>query len=119
MARYVITGLALLGFDMGTFFLLVKVFEADPALAQFVARGSGAVAGFFGHKFFSFRNAEGTTAPIRQVVLYGVVTTITVCISPLVLMSLLVTQDSLIVAKLGTEVVMVAFNYLCLSKVFR
>lgn len=46
-------------------------------------------------------------------------TVVTISISPLVLVGLLALIDSLLVAKLGTEVVMVAFNYFCLSKVFR
>jgi len=44
---------------------------------------------------------------------------VTICVSPLVLLGLLELSNNLVVAKLGTEVVMVAFNYFCLSRVFR
>lgn len=117
--RYALTGVALLVLDMGVFFTLATLFGVAPGFAQLVARTAGAVAGFFGHKFFSFRNVSGPAVPLRQALQYGAVTTVTICVSPLVLMGLLAMFDNLVVAKLGTEVVMVAFNYFCLSKVFR
>ena len=118
--RYALTGVGLLVLDMCVFFLLAKVFMVTPAFSQLAARTAGAVAGFFGHKYFSFGNGgTGAAVPLRQALLYGLVTAVTICISPLVLVGLLALLDNLVVAKLGTEVVMVAFNYFCLSKVFR
>ena len=118
--RYAITGVALLLLDMAVFFVLARGLQVEPALAQFAARAAGAVAGFFGHKNFSFRNTgDGPAMPLRQVLLYATVTAITLCVSPLVLVGLLALSDNLVAAKLGTEVVMVAFNYFCLSRVFR
>ncbi|WP_374246511.1 GtrA family protein [Zoogloea sp.] len=121
--RYAVTGVGLLVLDMAVFFVLAKVFLVAPALAQLAARTAGAVAGFFGHKYFSFGNGgdarRGAAVPLRQAVQYGLVTAVTIGISPLVLLALLSLMDNLVVAKLGTEVVMVAFNYFCLSRVFR
>ncbi len=120
VARYALTGVGLLVLDMCVFFVLAKVFLVAPAFSQLAARTAGAVAGFFGHKYFSFGNGgKGAAVPLRQALLYGLVTVITISISPLVLVGLLALIDNLLVAKLGTEVVMVAFNYFCLSKVFR
>lgn len=120
VARYALTGVGLLLLDLCVFFVLAKVFLVAPAFSQLVARATGAVAGFFGHKYFSFGNgAAGSAVPLRQALLYGLVTVVTISISPLVLVGLLALIDNLVVAKLGTEVVMVAFNYFCLSKVFR
>lgn len=120
VARYALTGVGLLVLDMCVFFVLARVFLVAPAFSQLAARTAGAVAGFFGHKYFSFGNGgKGAAVPLRQALLYGLVTVITISISPLVLVGLLALIDNLLVAKLGTEVVMVAFNYFCLSKVFR
>ena len=119
-ARYALTGIALLLLDMCVFFVLARVFLVSPAIAQLVARTAGATAGFSGHKHFSFGNAAGKPAvPLRQAALYTLVTVVTICVSPLVLVGLLTLSNSLVAAKLGTEVVMVAFNYFCLSRVFR
>ena len=119
-ARYAITGVGLLLLDICVFFVLARVFMVSPAVAQLVARSVGATAGFFGHKHFSFGNSGGGPAvPLRQAVLYALVTIVTICVSPLVLLGLLELSNNLVVAKLGTEVVMVAFNYFCLSRVFR
>jgi putative flippase GtrA len=41
---------------MCVFFVLAKVFMVAPAFSQLAARTAGAVAGFFGHKYFSFGN---------------------------------------------------------------
>jgi putative flippase GtrA len=120
VARYALTGVGLLVIDMCVFFVLARVFQVTPAASQLAARTAGAVAGFFGHKYFSFGNGrQGAAVPVRQALLYGLVTAVTICISPLVLVGLLALIDNLVVAKLGTEVVMVAFNYFCLSRVFR
>lgn len=119
-ARYAVTGVALLLLDICIFFALARIFMVSPAIAQLVARTAGATAGFFGHKYFSFGNSAGGPAvPLRQAALYTLVTVLTICVSPLVLVGLLTLSNNLVVAKLGTEVVMVAFNYFCLSRVFR
>jgi putative flippase GtrA len=65
--RYVLVGLIVYGFDLGTFLLLAYV-QAAPGTANVVAKAAGAVVGYMLHNQFTFSDGwnwrrSGVVAP--------------------------------------------------------
>ena len=118
--RYAATGMALLIIDIATFLLLASLLEVSPALSQLIARACGATFGFFGHKYFSFRNnAPRRSAQLQQTMEYGLVTLISITTSPILLSLILETSNSIFFSKIVTDLTMIILNYVLLGRVFR
>lgn len=118
--RYVLTGGVLFLLDLAVFLALVQLVGWEPALAQPVGRATGAVAGFFGHRYVTFFTIAIT--PSRHCGARGgylVVGAAMLAITPFILLLFLrVNGGELVSAKVLTEIVAVILVYLCLRIVF-
>ena len=120
--RYLAVGGLLFLIDLGVVYTLVVGLGIGPGVAQLFGRTTGAVTGFFLHRNFTFRSPTGE----YQVGLFGqgsgyiLLGIATILISPFVLLAMLAVFDQqLVIAKVFTEVVIVAGNYLVMRLMFR
>lgn len=60
--RFLFSGGSLFVLDLGIFLICRKWFGIDVAIAEFMARATGASVGFVLHKFFTFANRGGDSA---------------------------------------------------------
>jgi putative flippase GtrA len=119
--RYVLTGGVLFLLDLAVFLALVQLVGWEPALAQPVGRATGAVAGFFGHRYVTFFHNRNN--PRHGIAAQGggylVVGAAMLAITPFILLLFLrVNGGELVSAKVLTEIVAVILVYLCLRIVF-
>ena len=121
IARYLLVGGTLFAIDLFVWLFCVHILSWDMHLAQVLARTVGALAGFIGHKYISFR-ASGTDSLAIEGSGYLMVTVVNILISPIVLgaMVWLVPTDVLfgVVAKVLAEVVLVIWTYFLLRWIF-
>ncbi len=121
-ARYALTGFALYALDFSVFFVLTVVGGVHVAVSQFVARSVGAIAGFYGHRSFTFQENRRDPALglAAQWSAYTIVSAATIFASPLFIMiAMRVTGDRQLLAKVVTEPFLVLMAYVGLRFVFR
>lgn len=120
--RYLIVGVSLFLLDLTVFLLCVNVFGTGVTFGQVLSRSAGAFAGFFGHKYFSFKAWE-TKDSVGQLTKRGsgyvFVVIFNIGFSPVVV-SVLVSAipGNLILSKLLAEVFLVVETYILLKIVF-
>ncbi len=122
--RYLVTGFAIFALDFAVWITCVRVFGWDVRPSQVLSRSVGALAGFFGHKYFSFGTdvREQAGSLVTQGGGYTLLTIINIIISPLVVFEairlLQGLPGALIAGKLLAEVIMVVWTYLLLRFLF-
>ncbi len=118
--RYLAVGLGLFAVDCAVFFSL-KFAGLPIAVAQLVSRSVGAGVGFFGHKYFSFRNTDNESVDLAaQGSGYLGVTVLNILLSPVVVVGLdKLLPVPLLVVKVIAEAFMVIETFLLLNLVFR
>ena len=120
--RYLIVGGLLFLIDLGVVYTLVIGMDMGPGIAQLFGRTTGAVTGFFLHRNFTFRSPTdeyriGAVGQGSGYILLGIAT---IMISPFILLVMLdIFSQQLVVAKVFTEVVIVAGNFIAMRLVFR
>jgi putative flippase GtrA len=119
--RYLLTGAGLFLIDLAVFMMCVIVLGVDVRLGQIISRTIGAIVGFFGHKYFSFRsNREHSLSLLAfQGSTYTLITIFNILLSPIVLyMAVETTHGELISAKVITEIILVIETYVLLRILF-
>lgn len=120
-SRYLVTGGVLFLIDLSVFLALVRLVGCEPALAQPIGRATGAIAGFFGHRYVTFFQNRGN--PRHGIAVQGsgylVVSVAMLLITPFVLLFFLhISGGDLVAAKVLTEIFAVIAVYLSLRFVF-
>jgi putative flippase GtrA len=107
--------------DFAVYFVLARILGIEPAVAQFVSRGTGAFVGFFVHRDFSFRT-DGATRGIstaNQGAGYTLVTIGNLLGSPfLVHWSVAALGGKIALGKLAVDVFLVIESYVVLRILF-
>jgi putative flippase GtrA len=122
--RYLIIGGAIFVLDFMVWITCVRIFGWDVRPSQVLSRSVGALAGFFGHKYFSFgtQDQEQVASLVTQGSGYTLVTIINIIISPLVVYEAIKLLQglpgALIAGKLLAEVIMVVWTYILLRFLF-
>ena len=119
--RYVLTGAVLFLVDLAIFILCAGILGLDVRIAQVVSRTTGATAGFFGHKFYSFKSNRTGGVPVwaAEGGAYTLITLFNIAISPFVVYTAIaLAGGSLVTGKLIAEMVLVTGTYLLLKAVF-
>jgi len=122
LPRYLVSGASLFALDLLVVLTLVQLLGIPVPAAQLAGRASGAVTGFFVHRYFTFRTSlyNPRHRTLGQTGGYLSVGLFTLAISPLVLLGFLyLSQGHLVVAKLLTELLLVMISYVSLRFVFR
>lgn len=88
--RFLLSGGSLFVLDLSIFLMCRKWLGIDVALAEFIARGTGATVGFVLHKFFTFANSNGDSAMStrKQGVGYAATTGFNLLFSPVLVSGL-------------------------------
>ncbi|MDS4022451.1 MAG: GtrA family protein [Candidatus Competibacter sp.] len=120
-SRYLVTGGLLFLIDLAVFLALVRLGGFEPALAQPIGRATGAIAGFFGHRYITF--FQNRDNPRHDIVVQGsgylAVSVAMLLITPFVLLFFLyISGGDLVAAKVLTEIFAVIAVYLSLRFVF-
>ena len=122
LPRYLFYGTLLFLLDFAIVYWLVAAAGADPAAAQLIGRSTGAVAGFFVHRHLTF-GAASRRARFRimqQGSGFFAAGLLTLFLSPALLIAFLeVNRGDLLTAKVLTEIVLVAINFLALRFIFK
>lgn len=121
-ARYAATGGFLFLLDYGLFLALAVLLGVQAGVAQACSRTAGAVTGFFGHKYFSFRVQPAVQAwsNTGQGVGYTVVTVGNLLASPiLVHWTVALLGGRVLAGKLMVDAFLLVETYVVLRFVFR
>lgn len=119
--RYLLTGAGLFLIDLTIFMICVLILGLDIRLGQIISRTVGAIVGFFGHKYFSFRsNREHSPSLLAfQGSAYTLITIFNILLSPIVLYMIVeTTYGKLVLAKVITEIIIVSNTYILLRILF-
>ncbi|MBN1382513.1 MAG: GtrA family protein [Deltaproteobacteria bacterium] len=120
--RYLFVGGLLFLLDLSVFLTLAEIFSFDIRLAQAISRTAGAVAGFGGHKYISFRTRSvgSFILGIEQGMSYTLLTIINIFISPFIVqLAVHTVGGSLTIGKVVAEMFIVMETYFLLRFVFR
>ncbi|MBC3361526.1 GtrA family protein [Pseudomonas sp. SWRI154] len=101
--------------DMGTFLLLIALFEDQPVLANIAAKGAAGVFAFFVHRHFTFQSIHGSSK--AQAVRYFSLLAINIPIASALFSLGLYFVDNPVPIKFSCDVVCVALTY-WISKLF-
>ncbi len=129
LLRYLTVGGLLWIVDTTVFITLHQGLGIDVRIAQVVSRTVGAVCGFFGHKYVSFRILKGERKNNRywsiagQGIGYTIVTVLNILVSPFVVQFAIwlvggIDTGSLVISKLLAEIVLVSETYFLLRVIF-
>ncbi|MFT5720530.1 MAG: putative flippase GtrA [Motiliproteus sp.] len=121
--RYLLTGGGLFCIDLLCFLLCLELLGLSVAMAQVISRSVGALVGFFGHKYFSFKNNTSADSSVSRLSLqslgYFIVTFVNIMLSPFVVSYCMdLFRDNILIAKIVAEVFLVLETYLLLRLVF-
>lgn len=113
VTRYFITGGIVYLVDVLTFSLIVLATPDYYQAANIVARLTGAIIGFFLHKYFTFSDNQQTRNKKTQLFQYTVLFTTNICFSA-ALLYLLIDQfrSNPFVARIITDVLVISASYL-------
>lgn len=120
--RYLSVGGLLFLIDLGVVYALVVGSGMNPGIAQLFGRTTGALTGFFLHRSFTYRSSSGhfRIGMAGQGGGYLLLGVSTIMISPFILLAFLeLLGNRLVLAKVFTEIVIVAGNYLAMGLLFR
>ena len=123
--RYLVTGGAVFALDFAVWITCVSVFAWDVRTSQLLSRTVGALAGFFGHKHFSFQQGDDyrPNAVATQGGAYTAGMIFNIIISPFVVYYCIwlvrPLPGSLIIGKLLADVLLVIESYVLLRIIFR
>ncbi len=112
--RYVVVQLVAYGIDMGVFLLSFQVAALGAVVANVLGKLTAGAFAFLAHRAFTFQVADGVSVS-RQALGYFALLLLNIPLSSLVLFFVLRVLDSVVAAKLLSDVICVAFTY-ALSK---
>lgn len=123
MVRYLLTGGGLFCIDLACFYICFEMLNFSIEVSQVISRSIGAFVGFFGHKFYSFKNSNAPTDGIPNISDQGfgylMVTVFNILFSPLVVSYCMhVIQDNILLSKIVAEVFLVLETYILLRFIF-
>jgi len=117
--RYLMVGGCLFLIDLGVFMVLTEVGVPIP-VAQVVARATGGLVGFVGHKYVTFRSAGQTSRGPAQMVLYAVLFAANLTLSAFVISgAITLCMGFRVPGKILGESVMVCMTFLGNRFIFR
>ncbi|UCG92455.1 MAG: GtrA family protein [candidate division WOR-3 bacterium] len=118
--RYIVMGGCIFLLDLGVF-LMFDFLGLDIRIAQGISRSTGAVSGFFIHKYITFQNNKSDIPSfLMQGSAYGVSTVAFILVSPFIVYFFVqLFNRNLIVAKIVAELCMVVVIYGILNIIFR
>lgn len=119
--RYLFTGVGLFLIDLAVFMTCTLIFGLEIWLGQIISRTVGAIVGFFGHKYFSFRSRREHSHSLLalQGGAYTLITIFNILLSPIVVyMVVEATHGKLISAKIISEIILVCETYILLRILF-
>lgn len=117
--RYLMVGGCLFVIDLGVFMCLTELGVAIP-VAQIVARATGGLVGFVGHKYVTFRSSEQTSRGPAQMVLYAVLFAANLTLSAFVISgAIALCMGFRVPGKVLGESVMVCMTFLGNRFIFR
>ena len=117
--RYLAVGGCLFLIDLGVFMGLTEVGLPIP-IAQVIARATGGLAGFVGHKYVTFRSSEQASRGPAQMVLYAVLFAANLTLSAFVISgTIALCMGYRVPGKIMGESVMVCMTFLGNRFIFR
>ncbi len=120
--RYVFTGGVLFLIDFAIFKTLTTLGKMDIRIAQMISRSTGALVGFFGQKFFVFKNKDSRLFTLSvQGVLYIALTVLNIFLSGFLVYWLknALPDWHIFFVKVINECIMVTETYIVLNLIFR
>ena len=122
LLRYLVAGSVLFLLDFLVVLSLIRFNDVNPAIAQLIGRSTGAIAGFILHRNFTFSDyLDGSQLSVtHQGTGYLSIAMTTLIASPFILVgALAVVGDHILYAKVLTEIVLVAINFVLMKQLFR
>ena len=111
LGRYGLVGILLFSIDFLVYTLLI-ISGYEPGLAQFCARGIGAISGYFLHRYFTFRKSTiNTNIFFREGPAYLGLVCFNIVISPWLVSYLATATKGPFLGKITSECFLVAFTF--------
>ena len=121
--RYLLVGGTLFLIDLSVFLVLVQFCELDIRIAQGVSRTTGAIVGFFAHKYITFEATSNNSviSVKNQGLIYTLATiSINILFSPFIVWSIVqLLPGRLVLSKIISEILLVLLIYLILRTIFK